>query len=75
MTNAADGVEHRLHVQQTLGEHQWEEDDEVLRPLRRPEGQYEAQGHRPDRRRLRIDPLDLKGEVRNCMSRHPERGG
>ena len=58
-----DGMEHRLHVQQPLGEHQWQEDDEVLRPLRRAEGQDEAQGHRPGGRRLRIDPLDESPEL------------
>ena len=32
------GMEQCLHVQQPLGKHQWKEDDEVLRPLRRAEG-------------------------------------
>ncbi len=65
-------VQHRPSVQQPLAEAQRGEDDQVLRPLRRPERVDEADGRRSSRRRSRYGPLE---EFRSCVSRHPERGG
>ncbi len=71
-----EGIQDRPRVQQPLAEQQRGEDDEVLRPLRRPERQDEARGQRPrrdaDARLTRLGPLD---DVRNAVSRHLERGG
>jgi len=69
-------LQDRRHIEESLTEQQPAENDQVLRPLLRPERADKAVGQWPrGGERVPASRLGLFDDVRNTVSRHSKRGG